>query len=241
MLKKLAVVLVTTVACLGFSTLASAQTCQDIHGLGSNGCAPSPLFGANVTLSGIVYVAAGTYNSGSVYFQCPGGSGGMTFFDNVAAPGSLFVGDEISVSGVVAQFGDEIQLSGASWAIVSSGNSTSATAIASGTLAAGLDLLGDLMSVQGTLTKISAAGCFNCIFEIDDGSGPVTAFVDGTTGIDIAAMDAMVGGEVEIVGATKCFGGVGEILPRFDTDITLISVAVEEGSWSNVKTIYRDE
>lgn len=236
MRNRLLLVLVAAIAVFALTSSAVAQTCQDVHGVGSTGCAPSPMVGASVTLTGIVYVPAGTYNSGSVYFQCPGGTGGMTFFESGA---TYLEGDEISVTGTIGAFGDEIQFdSGAAVTVLSSGNSAVAMPIGSGALLAGTDMLADFMSVEGLLAEVSIG--FNSIFTIDDGSGAVTVFVDGTTGINVPAMQAMVGDIVRVRGATKCFGGAGEVLPRNDNDITLITVATEASSWGAVKAQFED-
>ncbi len=234
-MKKLSFILLAVVASLGLATVALAQTCQEIHGLGTNGCAPSPFDGAEVTVTGVVYVEAGTYNDGAVYWQCPGGSGGLTFYDTNAA-GLIFLGDEIEVSGTVGAFGAEIQINSAVYTVLTSGNATTPLAIGTGDLADGTDMLGDFMSVQGVLSLVSAG--FNSTYEVDDGSGPVIVFVDGTTGIDTAMMDMYLGDEVMISGATKCYDGVGELLPRNDNDITLITIATEQSSWGALKARY---
>lgn len=208
---------------------ATAQTCREIHNLGSSGCAPSTLAGTSVTLQGVVYSTAGTYNSGSTYFNCSV-EGGMTFF---ASGNGLLEGDEIQISGVVSAFGDEIQLDSVNWAVLSSGNPVTPVNFTTGGLAAGTDLLGSFGRVEGVLSLVSSG--FNSIYTIDDGSGPCLVFVDGTTGIDTAVLDAMVGDYVCVLGSTKCFGGEGEILPRRDSDIQLKFVATEANSFGELK------
>jgi DNA/RNA endonuclease YhcR with UshA esterase domain len=212
---------------------AAAQTCADIHGVGTDGCAPSPLDGTTVSLTGIVYVPAGTYNSGAVYLDCP--NGGITFFDSAAA-GVLFEGDDVTITGVVGYYGDEIQINGTTWVINSSGNVAIPTMIGTGDLADGTDQLGDFMAVQGVLSLVSSG--FNSTYSIDDGSGPVIVFVDGTTGIDTAVVDAMVGDYIKVGGSTKCYNGEGEILPRRTADFCLISVPNEATSISDLKASY---
>lgn len=209
------------------ATPALAQTCADIHG--DPGCAPSPLDGTVVTVTGIVYVEAGTYNSGSVYFQCP--DGGLTFFDSAAA-GVLFEGDEVEVTGTVGAFNDEIQLNGATYTTLSTGNAAVPVSIGTGDLADGTDQLANFMKVQGTL------GGSSPVYTVDDGTGPVIVFIDSTTGIDTAVLDGWVGDIVSVQGSTKCFNGEGEILPRRDGDIELITVPTEESSFGQVKASY---
>lgn len=228
MIKRLTTI-VSTVALLAGAGMAQAQTSADIHG--DPGCAPSPLDGSLVTLQGVVYVEAGTYNSGSVYFQ-DNVSGGMTFFDSSFA-GVLFIGDEIEVTGTVGAFGDEIQLNSVSVTTLSSGNAVTPIAFDTGDLADGTDQLGALVEVEGTLSLISSG--FNSTYSIDDGTGPCLVFVDGSTGIDQALLDSYVGDIVRIRGASKCFGGEGEVLPRFDADIELLVVDNDESSFGEVK------
>lgn len=217
---------------LALAMPAAAQTCADVQG--ATGCAPSPLDATSVSLTGIVYVVNGTYNSGSVYFNCgSGGNGGMTFFDSGAI---VAEGDEITVSGTVGAFGDEIQINSAVVTVNSSGNAYTPETIDTGDLADGTSHMGGFMQVTGVLSLISAG--FNSVYEVDDGTGPVTVFIDGTTGIDTAVVDTYLGTSVTVRGSTKCFGGVGEILPRRLEDIEG-TVAVEELQWGLVKDLYR--
>jgi hypothetical protein len=232
MAKKLTFIL-TVAVCMSFAAFVSAQTCADIHG--ASGCAPSPNDGEEVTVTGIVYVVAGTYNNGSVYFQCPGDTGGLTFFDT-AAQGVIDEGDLIEVTGDVGSFGDEIQLENAVWNVTDVDNWAVPNAIGTNALASGGNFLGDFMRTEGILTLVSAG--FNSIYEVDDGTGPVTVFVDGTTGIDTARIDQWLGDWVCVMGSTKCYDSIGEILPRRDTDICLVSVPVETVTWGGLKAMY---
>lgn len=219
--------LLTASLVLGLAGLAVGQTCPDIQGL--TGCAPSPLDGQLVTVTGTVYVVAGTYNSGSVYFQC-GSGGGLTFFESGATAEE---GDVIEVTGTVGAFGSEIQLNGAMWSVVGT-NAAEPTNVATSVLAGGGDFIGDFMRVTGVLAHVSTG--FNSIYTVDDGSGPVIVFVDGTTGIDTTVWDLYVGDLVSVIGSTKCFNGEGEILPRRDEDLQLVTIPIETDSWSAVKT-----
>lgn len=227
MSNKLLSIFFAGILALSFVGIASAQSCLDIHAT-PNGCAPSPLDGSVVNLTGSVYVVAGTYNSGSVYFQCSAG-GGLTFFESGSPLGE---GDLISITGTVSSFGDEIQLSGASWSILGT-QAPVPNAISTGSLAIGGDFLGDFMRVQGVLAHVSTG--FNSVYTVDDGSGPVIVFVDGSTGIDTAIYDQYVGDLVSVIGATKCFGSEGEILPRRDEDLQLVTIPLKPASWGELK------
>lgn len=79
----------------------------------------------------------------------------------------------------------------------------------------------------------------NSIYTIGDGTVPVLVFVDGTTGIDTALVAALLGDIVTIRGATKCFDGMGEILPRSNNDIQLDTVPVDAQNFGSVKSIFR--
>lgn len=200
---------------------------SEVHGT-ADGCSPSPLAGQLVTTYGVVYVPAGTYNSGSVYYQCA--DGGLLFFQS-GAP--YAIGDEIEVVGTVGAFGDEIQLNGASVQVLSTGNMPMPHYMSTSVLSAGGDFLGDFIEIQGMLAKVS--GGFNATYTVDDGTGPVVMFVDGTTGIDKDRVDSFIGRIVKVRGSTKCYNGEGEILPRFDADIEKVSVPfdVKPGSCPN--------
>ena len=101
----------------------------------------------------------------------------------------------------------------ASVTINSNGNPVAATAIGTADLADGTNLFGDYLEVTGTLALVSSG--FNSTYTVDDGSGPVTVYVDGTTGIDTAGhVDNFLGDIVTVRGASKCYYCTGELLPR---------------------------
>ncbi len=227
MIKRLTITLLALLMVSGLAVMAAAQTTAMVHG--DPGCAPSPYAGTVVSYTGVVYVAPGTYNSGSTYFQ--DADGGMTFF---MSGSGLLVGDEISVTGTVDAFGDEIQLSGVTFVVNSSGNTATPVSFGTQDLADGTDQLGNFVKVQGVLAKVSSG--FNSTYTVDDGSGPVIVFVDGTTGIDTALLDTMLGDIVSVQGASKCFGGAGEVLPRNDNDFSLITVPADEASVGQIKS-----
>lgn len=223
-------ILITSVALAG---PALGQTCADVHGT-ATGCAPSPLAGQTIALTGIVYVVPGTYNSGSVYFNCgTGGAGGMTLYDPLAAVAD---GDEITVTGTIGAFNEEIQFSsGATIVVNSSGNAYTPEIIGTGALAAGTPHLGGFMQVTGILGVVTSG----VVYTVDDGTGPVIVFIDNTTDIDTTVLDQWLGDLVMVNGSTKCYNGEGEILPRSRNDITLEAVAEGETSWGSLKSTYR--
>lgn len=229
MIKRLTNSLLTLALVAGLAAGAQAQSSADIHG--DPGCAPSAFAGNLVTLTGIVYVVAGVYNAGSWYIQDTSG-GGMTFFDSSFA-GAINEGDLIEATGTVDAFGTEIQLIGTTVNILSSGNVATPVAFGTADLADGTDQLGNLVEVTGLLALVSSG--FNSTYTIDDGSGPVICFVDGTTGIDQALLDSYVGDIVRVRGSSKCFNGEGEVLPRRDSDIELITVSNDDASFGSLK------
>ena len=179
-------------------------------------------------MTGVVYVQPGTFNSGSTYFQTA--DGGLLFFES---GNPLVVGDEIMVSGTVGAFGDEIQLNSATYTVLSSGNTPVALPFGTGDLADGTDELGNFVSVTGLLAEVSIG--FNSVFTVDDGTGPCLVFIDGTTAIDVTVLQSMVGDIVSVQGASKCYLGEGEVLPRMDSDIQLVTVATDDASMGEVK------
>jgi hypothetical protein len=230
----LSISLFTAVALLAVASLAFGQSCQDLHGAGTNGCAPSPFVGTSVTVTGVVYGEIGLYNGGSLYLQCPGGSGGIVVYDTALA-GVYHVGDEISVTGTVSDYAGEVEISPTSAnSLISSGNPVVPTIMSTGDLAAGSDLLGDFMEVTGTLGLVSNG--FNSTYTVDDGSGPVTVFVDGDTGIDtVSRMNNFVGDIVTVRGVSKSYYCVGELLPRSNADVILTAVPAPTMTWGSVK------
>jgi hypothetical protein len=237
---RLTIFLITILACMVMVGQANSQPgpyppCLEIHG--NNGCAPSPLEGSEVTLTGIVYVVGGTFNDGTIYFQCSGGAGGMHLYDP-SLLGVLSLGDEVSVTGIVGAQTSNIRIeSGAAVTILSHGNPETVTPIGTGELDAGTDLIGSLMSVQGVLTDLGA-GEWGIDCNIDDGSGPVPLHVYWGTGLTLADFDPLVGNVVKITGATKCYGHQPEILPRSLADLELVTVSAVNDSWSTLKATY---
>ena len=221
------------VASFTMAGLALGQTCADVHGT-TTGCAPSPLAGQTVELTGIVYVVPGTYNSGSVYFNCgAGGMGGMTLYDPLAVVAD---GDEITVTGTIGAFNEEIQFDGgASIVVNSSGNVYTPEIISTGALAAGTPHLGGFMQVTGILAVVTPG----VVYTVDDGTGPVVVYIDSTTDIDTNVLDQWLGDLLMVNGSTKCYNGQGEILHRSRNDLTMEAVAEGETSSGSLKRIYR--
>lgn len=234
MIKRLTTSALTLALVAGLAGGALAQTSADLHG--DPGCAPSPLAGSVVTITGVVYAVAGTYNPGSWYVQ-DSTSGGITFFDSSFA-GALNEGDLIEVTGTVGAFGAEIQLEGVTVTLLSSGNPFSAVPFGTADLNDGTDQLGNFVEVTGLLALVSSG--FNSTYTVDDGSGPVICFVDGTTGIDQTLLNSYVGDIVRVRGSSKCFSGVGEVLPRRDADIELITVSNDDASFGSLKANFEN-
>ena len=228
MIRRLMFSILVLGGCFTVVGLSFAETCPDIQG--DTGCAPSPFEGDEITYNGVVYVVPGVYNTGSVYFNCEGG-GGMVFFD---AEADVAVGDEITVTGIVGAFYEQIQLTNTIFNIISSGNSYSAVEIGTGDLSDGTPLMGAFMQVTGLMTKIS-----DLTYNVDDTTGPVLVYIDETTGIDTVELDLMLGDIVTVRGATKCWQAGGSILPRNFDDIELDTVADESESWGSIKSTYR--
>jgi len=237
MKRMLSISLFSAVAILAVASLAFGQSCQDLHGLGTDGCAPSPFVGNSVTVTGVVYAEIGLYNTGSLYLQCPGGSGGIVVYDS-SLSGLYHVGDEVSITGTVSDYAGEVEIiTTTANSLLSSGNPVVPTIIGTGALAAGTDLLGDYMEVTGTLGLVSNG--YNSTYTVDDGSGPVTVFVDGDTGIDtISRMNNFVGDIVTVRGVSKSYYCTGELLPRSNNDVILTAVPAPSTSWGSMKAQY---
>jgi len=228
MVRKLMFPILVLSGCLTMAGLSFAQTCPDVQG--DTGCAPSPLEGSEVTCSGVVYLVPEMLNPGSVYFNCDGG-GGMTFYDPEAV---VEVGDYITATGIVGNHFDQIQLNNTTFDNNSSGHSYSPVVISTGDLSDGTPLMGAFMQVTGLMSKTSDYNYY-----IDDTSGPVLVYIDTTTNIVPAVLDLWLGDIVTVRGATQCYEGVGEIIPRSVDDIELDTVANESGSWGSIKSTYR--
>jgi len=172
-----------------------------------------------------------------MYFQCPGGAGGMTL-DEPSLLGLVNLGDEISVTGIVGANGRNIQFeTGAVVTVLSHGNPEIVTPIGSGELDAGSNLIGGLMSVQGVLTNQWTGG-FSHAYWLDDGSGPVIVFANGDTGLTPADFEPLIGNIVKITGATYWRETHGNISPRTVADLELITVPAADKDWGTLKASY---
>src|SRR6056297_2944532 len=128
--------------------VAAAQTIDEIQQYDPETGAPaSPYAGQNVTVTGTVYVVAGTYNSGTHYIQ--GATGGISFFQNSTG---LVIGDVIELTGTVGSFSGEIQINSPSITTTGSAPEPTPAPYTPGEVIDDYELVGSFVAVTGIVT-----------------------------------------------------------------------------------------
>jgi len=178
---------------------------------------------APVTVAGIVTARQGTYRSDNTYIQDP--TGGMQVF---GLPGlNLQIGDSIEVSGVIGQFGGELQVNSP----IVAPNRTATTAPAplertTGAIAAAVTALGAREPDVGRLLVVRHAtvGTFasgNAL--LNDGSGAIQIRLDNNASSAIPTTTFVAGRCYDVVGILGFFNGTPQLKPRMLADVTEVS------------------
>lgn len=182
--------------------------------------AEAAALGASITVAGIVTAAQGTYRANNIYIQDP--TGGMQVFGLPAL--GLQLGDSIEVSGVLGQFGGELQVinpvvapnrksglpvpapfereTGAIAAAVSAGGAKAAD-------------VGRLIVVRHVTVGTFASGNAN----IDDGSGPIQMRLDANVAGTIPTSTFDPTKCYDITGLLGFFNGTPQLKPRGLSDV----------------------
>ena len=176
--------------------------------------------GTPITVAGIVTARQGTYRSDNTYIQDP--SGGMQIFNLPAL--NLQIGDSIEVSGVLGQFGGELQVNNS----IVAPNRTPTTVPAplertTGAIAAAVAALGAREPDVGRLLVVRRAtvGTFasgNAV--LNDGSGGIQIRLDNNASTAIPTSTFVAGRCYDIVGILGFFNGTPQIKPRMLADVT---------------------
>ncbi len=203
-----------TVSVMLLAGLASAQTIDDIQVYDAGGAPASPYNGQTVTVTGTVYVVAGTYNSGTHYIT--DGTGGIQFFYNSSG---LALGDVIELTGTVGAYSGELQINTPSFSLISSGPEATPKDLPLATVLADYEQVGDFIRTIGTVASVSAGtpGVANGQFTIFDGTDSLLVFVDKDTQIDMGAIQ--VGDLYQVASPCVNYNGLIEFKPRRQSDL----------------------
>jgi len=200
--------------------LAAAQTIDDIQYYNPvTGAPESPYAGQVVTVSGTVYVVAGTYNTGTQYIQNE--TGGIAFF--LASTG-LEIGDVVEVTGTVGLFQGEIQISSPSFSLTGSAPEPTPIPLTPAALLADYEYVGSFVAVTGVVASKTTGQ-----FTLEAGTDDLVVYIDADTGIDIGAV--AVGDEYLVKSPAVVFNGLIELKPRMQSDL------VEDPSGDTVPVI----
>ncbi|MBK9776184.1 MAG: hypothetical protein IPP62_07495 [bacterium] len=186
---------------------ASAQTIDQIQQYNpTTGAIASPYTGQVVTVSGIV-VERFNYSTGSGYIWSAG-DGGIALFGS--GGDAVAFGDLVSVTGTVSAFSGEIQLATPTFSLLSSGNTPVPVDMTVTQILSDYENVGTYGRSIGVVTSKNTAA-FNKFFFMTDGTDTIQVFIDGTTGIDIGAVD--IGDTYQITGPIVKFNAEIELKP----------------------------
>jgi hypothetical protein len=189
--------------------LVSAQTIDDIQYYNPlTGAPESPFAGQTVTVTGTVYVVAGTYNSGTHYIQ--GATGGISFFQSATG---LVIGDEIEITGTVSTFGGEIQLASPSINLLGNVGEPTPAPMTPAAVMADYENVGNFAAVTGIVDGKTS----NQFTMAVDDTTSLIVYIDSDTGIDIGAVD--IGDEYLVTSPIVVYNGLIELKPRMQSDL----------------------
>lgn len=187
--------------------IASAQTIDEIQVYTADGVPASPYDGQVVTVTGIIY-ERGQFSGGSHYIL--GDTGGLSMYQS-GSPVSI--GDLVTATGTVGQYGGEIQLGTVSFGLISSGNPVTPTPMTITEVLSTYENVGLFASVIGTVTEVDAP--YN--FYFTNGSDTLQVYIDSTTLIDLGAVE--VGDVYQVDAPIVNYNTTLELKPRFQTDL----------------------
>jgi len=190
--------------------VAAAQTIDEIQQYDPvTGAPASPFDGQTVTVTGTVYVIAGTYNSGTHYIQ--GATGGISFFQNGSG---LVIGDVIELTGEVGSFSGEIQIESPSITVTGSAPEPTPTPYTPAEVVNDYELVGSFVAVTGLVSSKSGN---QFTLQTGDPDNQLIVYIDSDTGIDIGAV--AVGDEYLVKSPVVNFNGLIELKPRMQSDL----------------------
>lgn len=166
-------------------------------------------------VEGRVTYVPGTYNASGWGVQ--DNSGGIAVF--YTPPPTITLGDRVRLVATRQLNGAEKQLTSPVYYFANLGSGPqvdptpfSTGAVVSGTADGWLAVISGTVSGLGTCTG-------NYSFNVNDGSGVTTVFVDLDTHVDVCAMGIVNGDGIRVVGFGTLFGTLYEIKPRFPADV----------------------
>ena len=177
--------------------------------------------GTAITVTGIVTAPQGTYRSDNIYIQDP--TGGMQVFGLPAL--NLLLGDSIEVSGVLGQFGGELQVINP---IVAPNRKAGAPVPepferTTGAIAAAVTANGVRAADIGRLLVVRRAtvGAFTSgNATLNDGSGAIQIRLDGNVTSVIPPTRFDPTKCYDVVGILGYFNGTPQLKPRMASDVT---------------------
>jgi len=186
---------------------------NDIQVYDALGAPASPLNGQTVTVRGVVYVTAGTYNSGTHYIQ--GATGGIQFFLNSPTFAELA---DVEVTGTVSSFSGEIQISSPTVTQLGTVEALAPFELELSAILGNYETVGNFVRTTGIVK-----GKYSNLFSMYPLGGAPTdtipVYIDSDTGIDINVV--AVGDTVQVDSPVVNFNTLIELKPRKQADIVV--------------------
>lgn len=187
--------------------------------------------GTFVTVSGIVTSAPGMIRGGYTHIQDE--TGGLRLFETALEGRGIEIGDRIEVSGTLAAFGGDLQLTGVTLGSVEEDAAdpqpvlVTTGQIAEAALDTQSELLGSFVRVEGAKV-VGAFGSNGLNFRnalIDTGDGAAQVRLEAAVAADEAAIAALMteGRCYDIVGVLGAFNQDGQLFPRTPADIVEVT------------------
>jgi uncharacterized repeat protein (TIGR01451 family) len=172
-------------------------------------------------VEGKVTAATGTYHANE--WEIQDDSGGIAVYYYPPLPTAL--GDTVRVVGALGDYGGQEQLINLLYsANLGSGPEVSPLITDTAVVASG-STEGWLVQVEGIASGVPSSCGFNHSFYLNDGSGAVQIYVDGTTGLSVCSMGLQNGDFVTLTGFSSEYNGTPQIKPRIPADIRVINPA----------------
>ncbi len=213
---------VALVTCLVvISGVASAQTIDEIQFYNPATGVPEPgnpngggtdLMGSIVTVTGTV-VEFHKYSSGSAHIVDSTGQGIAIYHGT--APFDAVYGDEIEITGEIAQYRDQIQLTNPT--VLTTGNTPTVPVPdwSIGDMKSTYENVGKMGRIVGVVTAVSIAD--NNFFVSDAIGDTILVYMDESTAIEWSAVE--VGDTYAVTSPITTDYGIIEMKPRFQSDL----------------------
>lgn len=194
----------------------------------ANALAPRREAGLDVTLQGVVTASNGTFTSSTFEygFAMQNASHGIYVAMTTPPSSAINIGCEVNVSGVPGELNKMAVVYAEPQHVNLIGNCSSpgeVTPLNVSTGSVGSANEGEIVTVEGNVTRVIDDQPYGYKVFIDDGSGEVQVFVniiDGQPVVDLASLQ--VGQTVQVTGLSSRYEDTIEVMPRGPEDVRVL-------------------